>query len=52
MEKIELKITEEEIRGLKKVWLTTKVLKERQKAGAVYFRAIGKTERQIKGELL
>ncbi|WP_413906934.1 hypothetical protein, partial [Candidatus Endomicrobiellum trichonymphae] len=47
MEKIELKITKEEIKILNQIRLKSENQKERQKAGAIYWRALGKTEKQI-----
>ncbi len=47
MEKIELRITKKEIQVLNQIRLKNDVLKERQKAGAIYWRALGKTENQI-----
>jgi transposase len=48
MEKIKLRITQKEIQKLDEIRLHSEVTKERQKAGAIYWRAIGKTEEQIR----
>ena len=48
MEKIILVITKEEIQKLDDIMRHSGVLKERQKASALYWRAIGKTEEQIR----
>ncbi len=45
-EKRELKITKKN-QALNQIKLKSDVLKKRQKAGAIYWRALGKTERQI-----
>jgi transposase len=47
MKKIQLIITKEEIEKLNRIRLTSSISKERQKASAIYWRAKGKTEKQI-----
>ncbi|GMO28986.1 MAG: hypothetical protein Ta2B_09920 [Termitinemataceae bacterium] len=47
MEKIILIITYDDLQKINLIRLHSKVLKERQKAAAIYWRAKGKTEKQI-----